>query len=252
MTALLLDVGNSRLKWGVLNDGEIHRTGYISHANIKEKGLAVLTTKLPRKADVVFASNVAGTSFATRLSGVVGMHCNADVHFARSERRGWGVTNSYRQPRLLGVDRWVAMIGAYAEFKTSCLVVDAGTAVTLDAIDSDGNHLGGQIIAGVDTMLNALSASTSDLPAVTATSKPTSDLKMFGRNTTAALREGAYNAVAGAIDRATKVLRSNGYRPKVVLTGGGASRILGALAKEPLHRPNLVLLGLAHMLENDQ
>ena len=75
---------------------------------------------------------------------------------------------------------------------------------------------------------------------------------MFGRNTTAALREGAYNAVAGAIDRATKVLRSNGYRPKVVLTGGGASRILGALAKEPLHRPNLVLLGLAHMLENDQ
>ncbi len=253
MTALLLDVGNSRLKWGVYEDGEIHRTGHIALANIKEKGLSVLTTKLPRKADVVFASNVAGTSFGTRLSGVVGMHCNADVHFARSERRGWGITNSYRQPRLLGVDRWVAMIGAYAELKSACLVVDAGTAVTLDALDRDGNHLGGQIIPGVETMLNSLSTATSDIPEVKASSKPSADdLKMFGRNTAAAVREGAYNAVAGAIDRATKALQSSGYRPKVVLTGGGASRILGALAKEPLHRPNLVLLGLAHMLENDQ
>lgn len=253
MTALLLDVGNSRLKWGVLDNGDIRRTGHISLANIKEKGLSVLTTKLPRNVDAVFASNVAGTSFGTRLSGVVGMHCNADVHFARSERRGWGITNSYRQPRLLGVDRWVAMVGAWAEIKSACLVVDAGTAVTLDAIDREGHHLGGQIIPGVETMLNSLSSATSDIPAVKASPKPTSDdMKMFGRNTAAAVREGAQNAVAGAIDRATKTLRSNGYRPKVILTGGGASRILGALAKEPLHRPNLVLLGLAHMLENDQ
>ena len=253
MTALLLDVGNSRLKWGVLDDGDIRRTGHIAMVNIKEKGLSVLTTKLPRRVDAVFASNVGGTSFGTRLSGVVGMHCNADVKFARSERRGWGVTNSYRQPRLLGVDRWVAMVGAFAEVNSSCLVVDAGTALTLDAIDSDGNHLGGQIIPGAETMLNSLTTSTSDIPAVKASTKaPTDELKMFGRNTAAAVREGAHNAVAGAIDRATKVLRSNGYRPKVVLTGGGSSRILGALAKEPLHRPNLVLFGLAHMLENDQ
>ncbi len=253
MTALLMDVGNSRLKWGVLDDGDIRRTGHIALANIKKKGLSELTTKLPRKVDAVFASNVAGTSFGTRLSGVVGMHCNADVHFARSERRGWGITNSYRQPRLLGVDRWVAMVGAWAELKSACLIVDAGTAVTLDAIDRDGNHLGGQIIPGVETMLNSLSTATSDIPAVKTTPKPTSDdLKMFGRNTAAAVREGAQNAVAGAIDRATKTLRSNGYRPKVILTGGGASRILGALTKEPLHRPNLVLFGLAHMLENDQ
>ncbi|HNP64753.1 MAG TPA: type III pantothenate kinase, partial [Woeseiaceae bacterium] len=184
MTALLLDVGNSRLKWGVYEDGEIHRTGHISLGNIKEKGLSALTTKLPRNADVVFASNVAGASFATRLSGVVGMHCNADVHFARSERRGWGITNSYRQPRLLGVDRWVAMIGAYAEVKSACLVVDAGTAVTLDALDREGNHLGGQIIPGVETMLDSLSNKTSDIPVVRASSKPSvGDLKMFGRNT---------------------------------------------------------------------
>jgi type III pantothenate kinase len=251
VSVLLLDAGNSRLKWGVLDDGNIRRTGHISQERIRDQGLSVLTSKLPRRVDAVRASNVAGNSFATRLSGVVGLHCNADVHFARSEKRGWGVTNSYRQPRRLGVDRWVAMIGAWAEMQSACLIVDAGTAVTLDAIDDDGTHLGGQIIPGVETMLDSLSTATSDIPLVKASVKQSSgDLKMFGRNTAAAVREGAQNAVAGAIDRAFRTLQSNAYAPTIILTGGGAARILGALEVTPTHRPNLVLHGLAHMLEN--
>lgn len=253
MSVLLLDVGNSRLKWGVLDDGDIRRTGHISQEKIREQGLSVLTTKLPRRVDAVRASNVAGKSFATRLSGVIGMHCNADVHFARSEKRGWGVSNSYRQPRRLGVDRWVAMIGAWAEVESACLIVDAGTALTLDAVDDDGVHLGGQIIPGVETMLNSLSLATSDIPLVKVSSKQVAgDIKMFGKNTAAAVREGAQNAVAGVIERSIRVLRSNAYDPTIILTGGGASRILGALEEAPLHRPNLVLHGLAHMLENAQ
>lgn len=253
MSVLLLDVGNSRLKWGVLDDGDIRRTGHISQERIRDQGLSVLTSKLPRRVDAVRASNVAGTSFATRLSGVIGMHCNADVHFARSEKRGWGVSNSYRQPRRLGVDRWVAMIGAWAEVESACLIVDAGTALTLDAVDDAGVHLGGQIIPGVETMLNSLSLATSDIPLVKTSSKQVAgDIRMFGKNTAAAVREGAQNAVAGAIERSIRVLRSNGYDPTIILTGGGAARILGALEEAPLHRPNLVLHGLAHMLENAQ
>ena len=253
MSVLLLDVGNSRLKWGVLDDGDIRRTGHISQQKIREQGLAELTTKLPRRVDAVRASNVAGTSFATRLSGVIGLHCNADIHFARSQKRGWGVTNSYRQPRRLGVDRWVALIGAWAEMESACLIVDAGTAVTLDAIDDSGMHLGGQIIPGVETMLGSLSLATSDIPLVKTSSKQAAgEIRMFGRNTAAAVREGTQNAVAGAIERAIRTLRSSGYDPTIILTGGGASRILGALDEVPLHRPNLVLNGLAHMLENAQ
>lgn len=253
MSVLLLDVGNSRVKWGVLDDDVIRRTGHISQEKIREQGLAVLTTKLPRRVDAVRACNVAGNSFATRLSGVIGMHCNADVHFARSEKRGWGVTNSYRQPRGLGVDRWVAMIGAWAEVQSSCLIVDAGTALTLDAVDDDGVHLGGQIIPGAVTMLGALATATSDIPLVSVAAKQSSnDIKMFGRNTTAAVREGAQNAVVGAIERAIRTLRSSAYDPTIILTGGGATRILGALEETPVHRPNLVLNGLAHMLENAQ
>ena len=253
MSALLIDVGNTRLKWGVLDDGAIRRTGHISQEKIREQGLSVLTTRLPRRVDAVFGCNVAGTSFATRLSGVVGMHCNGDVRFARSEKRGWGVTNSYRQPRRLGVDRWVAMVGAWAEVQSACLIVDAGTAVTLDAIDNTGTHLGGQIIPGVETMLESLSSATSDIPLVKSpASRAKSGLQIFGRNTAAAVREGAQNAVVAAIERAARVMQSEGHDATIVLTGGGASRILGALEDATLHRPNLVLLGLAHMLESAQ
>jgi type III pantothenate kinase len=253
MKALLLDVGNSRIKWGVLDSGEIRRTGHISQERIRQKGLQVLTTKLPRRVDEVFVSNVAGTSFATRLSGVVGLHCDCDVRFARSEKRGWGLQNSYTQPRRMGVDRWVAMVGAWAEIQDACLVVDVGTAMTLDAIDESGTHLGGQIIPGVGAMATALADATSDIPSVRPLpAREGSLMQMFARTTAGAVREGALNAVAGAVDRAIATLEANGIKPETVLTGGDASRILNALNMAPLHRPHLVLQGLSHMLENAQ
>lgn len=251
MSDLLLDVGNSRLKWGVSENGEIRRTGHITQESIRENGLPSLTTKLPRRVDSVMASNVAGTSFATRLSGIIGAHCNREVHFARSEKRGWGVVNGYRQPRALGVDRWVAMVGAWAEVQSACLVVDAGTALTLDVIDDDGRHLGGQIIPGAETMQRSLASATSDIPLVKkATKRSSADMKMFGLNTAAAVREGSQNAITGAIERAIRTLQSNAYEPTILLTGGGASSILGSFDETPLHRPNLVLQGLQHMLES--
>ena len=246
-----MDAGNSRIKWGVLEQGQIRRTGHIARERIRDRGLQALTTRIPRGVDQVFVSNVAGNSFGTMLSGVVGMHCNCEVRFAHTERSGWGVTNGYRQPRRMGVDRWVALVGAWGEFRSACLVVDAGTAVTLDAIDQDGTHLGGQIIAGVQLMMRALSTSTSDIPAVRpASGKGGSGADMFAASTADAVREGARNAIAGAVERAFRTLQSVAYDPVLVLTGGDASRILGALGNTPLHRPHLVLQGLATMLDN--
>lgn len=247
-----MDVGNSRIKWGVLDEGAIRRTGHISRQRIGEQGLAALTARLPRRVDTVLVSNVAGTSFATRLSGVVGLHCDVDVHFARSEREACGVVNSYRQPRRLGVDRWVAMIGARAEFTAPCLVVDAGTAVTLDALDADGRHLGGQIIPGVRLMASSLASQTSDIPEVQRRAAGGGTMDMFANTTAAAVGQGALNAVAGAIERAQRVFRERGGDPAVVLTGGDASRILRSLDDAAHHRPHLVLHGLARILEDRQ
>ena len=250
MKALLLDVGNTRLKWGVLSGEQIHKTGHIAMQKIRGEGLGVLTSRLPRSVDAVHVSNVAGATFATRLSGVLGMHCGCEVHFAKPARQACGVRNGYRHPRRMGVDRWVAMVGAWTELESACVVVDAGTAVTIDVIDDGGQHLGGQIFPGVRLMLQALAASTSDIPAIGGRLRATSGLDMFGDTTSKAVQHGAWNAVAGAVDRAITTLRSNAYDPAVVLTGGDATRMLTALGTQPLHRPHLVLQGLARMLQD--
>ena len=251
MSALLIDVGNTRLKWGVLEDGAIRRTGHIAQDTLRDQGLSALTSRLPRRVDTIMVSNVAGTSFATRLSGVLGMHCGCDVHFARTQKAACGVTNSYRQPRHMGVDRWVAMIGAWSEFSGSCLVVDAGTAVTIDALDDDGRHLGGQILPGVSLMARALTANTSDIPESRRRSPRRSrGLDMFASGTDAAVAQGALNAVVGAVERAWRTLQLEGFEPRLILTGGDASRILGSLDEGPAHRPHLVLQGLATLLEH--
>ena len=250
MRALLIDAGNTRIKWGILSDGTLRRTGHISQEKIREGGLASLTSKFPRNVESVLISNVAGPAFATRLAGVLGMHCATDVHFTRSQRAACGITNGYRRPRQLGVDRWVAMIGAWAEYEDALLVVDAGTAVTVDAIDASGQHLGGQILPGVVLMAASLANETSDIPGTRPVSSQGRDLDMFATSTSAAVGNGALNALVGAIERAALAMEENGQSPTVVLTGGDASRILKSLEYEAEHRPHLVLQGLARILED--
>lgn len=249
--ALLFDVGNTRLKWGVFEDDRIIRHGNVDHEKLKQRGFATLTTRLPANVDYVLASNVAGAAFASRLAGVIGIHCDTDVHFARAEKEACGVRNGYRQPRRLGVDRWVALLGARAETRSAVCVVDAGTAVTIDGMDNTGQHLGGMIIPGSRLMRDALSDDTSDIRLPKASSRdPGSGLKLFASNTSDAVQSGTWNAVCGAIERAVGAMRAAGMRPKIVLTGGDASRILKLLDGKILHRPHLVLQGLAHMVQN--
>ena len=251
--ALLFDIGNTRLKWGYWSDGRISKTGELTHDQIHENGFAALTSRLPRNVTHTIACNVAGTGIATKLSGVIGLHCDTDLRFARCDKSAYGVTTSYKQPRRLGVDRWVAMIGAWNEFRSALCIVDAGTAITIDVIDRSGQHLGGQIIPGIHLMGESLRSKTSDIAAATKKSRDPGDgLGVFGKNTDDAIAYGALTAVCGAIERSAKRIRSAGMRPKIVLTGGDASRILKQLNSNAIHRPHLVLQGLATMLQSEK
>ena len=254
MRTLLIDAGNTRLKWGVLEDGDIGETGDVPQADIRDTGLAALTRNLPRDVDYAFVSNVAGQRFATRLTGVLSAHAGCDTGFARTSDAACGVTNAYPDPRQMGVDRWAAMIGAWSEFGSAVLIVDAGTAVTLDALDSKGRHLGGQIVPGLALMAGALTRETSDIDVPDAATQQalSRSLSIFADSTTGCVSEGAANAVAGAIERAVSVLRSGAYDPVLVLTGGDASRILDAVNITPQHRPDLVLAGLAELLAEER
>lgn len=249
---LVFDAGNSYLKWGVVDGGDIHKTGRISHGKLQQTGFSALTTRLPRRVAGAILSNVAGAAFGTRLSSVIGLHCGVDLRIARCEKQAYGVTNGYVQPRKLGVDRWAAMIGARTEFRTALCVVDAGTAITIDAIDGSGEHLGGQILPGLDMMAASLGRNTSDInDASGRRPDPEPGVGIFARRTGNALRAGAMAAAAGAVEFSARRMREQGMRAKIVLTGGDASRILKQLNIKAIHRPHLVLTGLAAMLTND-
>jgi type III pantothenate kinase len=249
--ALLFDVGNTNLKWGTLDHGKIIRTGSIRHDTLHESGFSALTTRLPRNVDSILVSNVAGPGFAAKLTGVLGIHCDAAIHFARSEKSAFGVSNSYRQPRRLGVDRWVALIGARAESRSAMCIVDVGTAVTIDALDKNGKHLGGQIIPGLHAMARALEADTRDIGRSGRTGKDVGrGIAMFANTTGRAVQNGSLSAICGAIERAVRAMRADGHRTRIVLTGGDASRILKQLDGKLIHRPHLVLQGLAFMLQS--
>jgi type III pantothenate kinase len=248
---LLFDVGNTRIKWGSLDGDKIVRSGSIRHDALHESGFSALTSHLPRKLDSIFVCNVAGPGFAAKLSGVLGIHCDAEMHFARVQKAAFGVTNSYRQPRRLGVDRWAAMIGARAESKAALCVVDAGTAVTIDALDRHGQHLGGQIIPGLHLMARSLESNTDGIGGLPNRKADIgTGMELFANSTGRAVQTGSLNAICGAIERAVRIMRGEGLRPRIVLTGGGASRILKELDGKAVHRPHLVLQGLAFMLLN--
>jgi type III pantothenate kinase len=178
------------------------------------------------------------------------MHCNADVHFARSEKRGWGVTNSYRQPRRLGVDRWVAMIGAFAEFGGSVCIVDAGTAITVDSLDESGRHLGGVIAPGYRLMLGSLASGTSDLDPNAAPPEALAG-DIFATDTLPAIQRGAAYAMAALVDRVvTEAEKSLSSGSHLVLTGGDAEMIQPLLEHDSKLVADLILRGLAMFARN--
>ena len=248
MKTILIDAGNTRIKWGVLSNAMIGETDHVMHTDLDDAGFAALASRLPRQVDSAFVSNVAGPVLATRLTGLLAGGC--ELRFAKTAAKACGVTNAYPEPRQMGVDRWVALIGAWLEFGDAVLVVDVGTAVTIDALDESGRHLGGQILPGLDLMSRSLGTSTSDIPVVKRHAAAfTSDVGIFAASTADGVRQGAGNAIAGAIERARSVLAAAGHAPVLVLTGGDAPRLSAALKPPVAHRPDLVLAGLAGLLE---
>ena len=245
MSALLVDAGNSRIKWCLWSDACAGDAGVLDTAAYRAGDAA-----LPESGySTVLASNVAGERVAERLRK--GPGARGDLTFVQTVARHGEVVNAYEEPQRLGVDRWVALLGARAESQAACLVVDAGTAVTLDALASDGRHLGGQILPGAPLMMASLATGTSDLPDIAAEpgNAPLPE-HLFATQTDDAIRRGAWTAVVGAIEHAFRRLEESEGSARLVLTGGDAPRMLDAIAVTVDHRPDLVLHGLAFILES--
>jgi type III pantothenate kinase len=243
MTRLLVDVGNTRVKWALERDGVLDSRGASTHRGrpVAEAlhPLQVLASKVER----VIVSSVGGELIEEALRDLVQQRFGVAPEVAAVRREAFGLRIAYAHPERLGVDRWLGMLGARAMHAGVLLVVNAGTALTVDAVDAGGAHLGGLIVPGIATMKAALLAETAGIRDAGDDSR--SNPALFADDTGAAVDAGTVHALAALVDRATAELaRRAGALPTLVLTGGDTERIRPLLAARATIEPDLVLQGL--------
>lgn len=238
---LTLDAGNTRIKWGVRRDGAWVRVGALPVAEAASLARELGTGE---RFERILVANVAGRSVRSGIGEAAeAFACKAE--FIEACAQQCGVRSSYDEPAQLGADRWAALIGAHRLFPGACLVVNAGTALTADALSDEGVFLGGIIVPGIELMRRALNDYTAGLPLQPGATR------FFPANTGDAIVSGAAHALAGAIERMTSFMHEAGQGPvRVVLSGGAASTLSPLLsALDPTLVEHLVLEGLAAIAE---
>lgn len=229
---LLLDAGNTRLKWAVVEDGHWHASGHGDYAD-----WSALAAQLKGGTDCFIASVTSAVherQIAAMLeaAGVSSTWLSAEPDFGE-------VKNAYLNPGQLGVDRWMALIAARQRTREAALVVSVGTAMTVDALSASGTFLGGVIVPGVRLMRHALQQGTAridDAPG---------EWLAFPRTTADAVRSGIVAALCGTIaQQHARLAETEGTTPRCLLTGGDAEAVLSHLKVPAEHVPVLVLEGI--------
>lgn len=243
---LLVDIGNSRVKWATLAGGLLGTQRAESYAGWTTEDWKRELFGSPG-IDAVVASSVSADPSAA-LDAAARLAIGRTARFVATTSEAAGVRNAYRDPRLLGVDRWLAVIAAHATTHGPCCVADVGTAATFDAVTTNGTHLGGYIVPGPELMVRSLHGGTADLAGRTAASGAAGAAPLAD-NTRDAIESGCRLAVAALVDRAVAdVARELGMAPTLLLTGGAAPAMAPLLRTAARPVPDLVLRGLAALI----
>lgn len=235
---LLIDAGNTRIKWALVNDGDGWlRSGVLPVGQAGElPGFFAASQGILQ----IWVSNVAGEEVAHHVRGI-GAGRPAQLHFIVAQKTQCGVRNGYSNAAQLGSDRWAALVAAWHLVQGKCLVANCGTAITIDALSGQGEFTGGLIMPGVELMQHSLIAATAQLKSGLV--KPDQGKYVrFPRNTADALFSGAIQAGCGALQRQHALLEADDA--PVVLSGGSAEILRGHLNLPLRIVDNLVLQGL--------
>jgi type III pantothenate kinase len=241
---LLIDIGNTRIKWARLAEGRIGEQTAAVHGNWTRDDFIQQVLSSGSRAERVFIGNVGGKRMGDLARAAIAHAWQIEPRFVHSPAVQAGIRNAYPEPAKLGVDRWLAMLGGRALEPRPLCVVSVGTAMTIDGLDASGQHLGGVIVPGPELMVSSLLKNTSDI-AQRAAGGQTRD-ELFADNTLGAIQQGAVQALAALVERALETLQKQlGQAPILLVTGGASGRILGALHAPGREIPDLVLRGLA-------
>jgi len=244
---LLVDIGNARIKWAVQNSATWKTGEPLIRQQRAFKDLARPAWKDLETPDRVIISSVAGEEYRKSVQTWVKRRWKLIPEFLHAEDHQCGVSNAYSAPDRLGSDRWANLLAVHAHYKEPVVVIDCGTAITIDAIAGDGSHLGGLIVPGMDLMATAL---LEGAPGIQIQEQDKQEVSLLGRSTEAAVSGGILYAAVSLIDRVCLDLKVElGDAATILLTGGDAIRILPLLSCMPDYDPELVLKGLAVFAE---
>lgn len=248
MRSLLVDIGNTRIKWARLVGARLGAAHAAAHSSWRVTDLERRLFPAAARVDRVVVSSVA--PIVTRKVSAAARRCGAPPPEVIATRRSaCGVTIGYVDPWRLGVDRFLAIIGAHQRCRRRPVcAVAVGTAMTIDLVGADGRHWGGAIIPGPTLMKTSLLDGTSGIRRRARGGSKAGECRsaLFGRSTRAAIEQGTRFAAAAAVDRAVSEARDLVRRaPLVVLTGGGAAAIEPLIRSAHVEVPDLVLQGLA-------
>ncbi len=231
---LALDIGNQRLKWGCWDGARFAPVGAFEWRGAD--GLNELADLAPGR---IVACNVAGPEIAQQVDSFCSAQWGMTPAYLLSSKRCGDVTCAYDDPSELGTDRWAALLGAHALFRSDLCVIDCGTAATVDVITAAGKHLGGAIAPGLTAMRAALKRDAYHL-----TDSPASPA-VLSRNTASAIQGGTLWGFAGAVERLIdEAEQLSGLRLDCILTGGDAQTLQSLFKREAQLQPHLVLHGL--------
>lgn len=247
-STLLVDIGNTRIKWAKLVGGSVGRQHAAEHAGWKRQDFASEIFGNAKRANEIrriFVVSVAGTRVDRLFSSAARQRTRITPEYFVSARRAGGVTTQYAEPWRLGADRLAGAIGAHrlARRRAVC-VIGVGTALTLDLVDARGRHRGGAIVPAPALMKDSLLTKTSGIRR--RAQGEASAGSFFARSTRAAIEQGSRYAAVAIIDRAVDEARNIlGRKPLVLLTGGGAPYLRSLIRSRHAFVPDLVLQGLA-------
>ena len=242
---LLLDGGNSQLKWAWVENGTFSEVGRAPYRDLTQLGEEWLQ----------FADDdvkIVGCAVCGSVKkAMVEEQLTRPVEWLSSMPQALGIRNHYRRPEEHGSDRWFNALGSRRFTQNACVVVSCGTAVTTDALTEDNHYLGGTIMPGFHLMKEAMALKTANL------NRPIGKVYPFPTTTPNAIASGMMDAVCGALMMMHGRLKDKtgeGKPVDIIITGGGAARVVQALPESFVHDnqvkivDNLVIHGLLHWI----
>ncbi|NOT84421.1 MAG: type III pantothenate kinase [Methylococcaceae bacterium] len=235
---LLVDIGNTRLKWALADASVLTVAEPLVHQTATFKQNLLQRWWMLPQPPVQLA--ISCVSHAGLLQQVIlltrELWPTVEIVIPKAQAHALGVTNAYLEPEKLGIDRWLALLAVRQLCQQAACVVDCGTAITVDFVNSQGQHLGGVISPGLTLMKQALANGTEQLPYTEQAYKTA-----LATHTAAAIHSGILYAAVGLIEKSLQRQQA-GF--KVFLTGGDAAVIAAELAVEATIYDDLVLRGL--------